>query len=307
MKVVVTGISSYLARAIFPLLEKDEIITEILGLDLIKPEFSSQKLIFKKRDVRNKNIDQDLKGYDALIHLAFIVGAKGSKKEIHSINIDGSKNVFNCAIKAGVKKIIHASSVAAYGSFADNPIPLTEEHPIRLMQKRFYYNETKYIVERYIVKLIQENPNVIFTWFRPHIFLGHDMSNDSGRLYGGERIITIFPDHLIQLAWFEDIGQAFYLALKKNAPGAFNIAGDNPLTSRELASRLNVKILKIPYKLSLFLIIFSYKLHLQRSLSPGWLRISKNPIIVDSTKAKRILGWKPKYDTFQTVKEYRKH
>ncbi|MFX1273724.1 MAG: hypothetical protein ACFFAT_01660, partial [Promethearchaeota archaeon] len=90
-------------------------------------------------------------------------------------------------------------------------------------------------------------------------------------------------------------------------PGAFNIAGDNPLTSRELASRLNVKILKIPYKLSLFLIIFSYKLHLQRSLSPGWLRISKNPIIVDSTKAKRILGWKPKYDTFQTVKEYRKH
>ena len=126
MKVVVTGISSYLARSIIPLLEKDDEITEILGLDLVKPECDIQKLVFKKRDVRDRNIEQDLKGYHALIHLAFIVGVKGSMKEIYSINIDGSKNVFDCAIKAGITKIIHASSVAAYGSLADNPIPITE-------------------------------------------------------------------------------------------------------------------------------------------------------------------------------------
>ena len=133
------------------------------------------------------------------------------------------------------------------------------------------------------------------------------MSNDSGRLYGGKRIISLFPDRLIQLAWVEDIGHAFYLALKKDAPGAFNIAGDNPLTALELASKLNIKILKLPYRLTLFFIAISFKLRLQKVLSPGWLRIGKYPIIVDSTKAKTILGWVPKFDTFETIKEFRKH
>ncbi|GAH80469.1 unnamed protein product, partial [marine sediment metagenome] len=29
-------------------------------------------------------------------------------------------------IKAGIKKIIHASSVAAYGAFPENPNPITQ-------------------------------------------------------------------------------------------------------------------------------------------------------------------------------------
>ncbi len=66
MKVVVTGVSSYLASEILPLLEKDDIIEKVLGLDIIKPKYSHPKLEFKKRDVRDKKLEEDLKGYDVL-------------------------------------------------------------------------------------------------------------------------------------------------------------------------------------------------------------------------------------------------
>ena len=135
MKIAITGISSYLASEILPFLDKDDEIEEILGLDIIKPQYESSKLKYFYTDVRNPKIDEHLKGYDVLIHLAFIVSPLKSIKEMYSINIDGSKNVFDSCIKAGISRIIHASSVAAYGAFPDNPIPITEDHPIRLMKK----------------------------------------------------------------------------------------------------------------------------------------------------------------------------
>lgn len=304
MKVAITGISSYLASELIPLLEKDQEIKSILGIDLVKPELNSKKIQFIKRDVREKNLSEDLNGYDALIHLAFIVSPLKNIKEMYSINIDGSKNVFNNAIKADISKIVHASSVAAYGSFQDNPIPITEDHPIRLMDKTYYYHETKFRVEKFLNELESKHESVNIIRLRPHIFLGPTINNRVKDFYKGDRIISFFPDHPSQYVWAEDVAKAFYLALKKDVSGAFNLGGDNPLPTREIAERLNKKLVNLPYKISLFFASLAYRLHLQRSLDPGWIRMSRYPIIVDSTRAKEVLGWKPQYDTWQSIKHF---
>lgn len=300
-----TGVSSYLASEILPLLEKDDNIEKVLGLDIIKPNYSHPKLEFKNRDVRDKKLEEDLKGYDVLIHLAFIVSPLRSVKEMYSINIDGSKNVFNCAINAGVKKIIHASSVAAYGSFKDNPVPITEDFPIRLMKKRYYYHETKYLVEKYLVDEIEiKHPDIIITRFRPHIFLGPTINNEFKDFFNKKRLYSFFPDDKMQFIWANDVAQAFYLATIKKAPGSFNIGGDNPLSTREIAKKLNKKVMKLSYKFTIGLLLITYKLHVSKKLDPGWVRMSRYPIIVDSTKAKKVLGWKPKYDTFGSIQAF---
>jgi len=302
MKVAITGISSFLASELVPLIESDNDITEILGLDIIEPKFFSPKIKFIKRDVRDKKIFEDLKGYDAIIHLAFIVSPISNRREMYSINLGGSKNVFNCAIKAGVKKIIHASSVAAYGAFPENPIPITEEHPIRLMNKHFYYNETKYYVEKYLNELSKNNPDVTITLIRPSIFLGPNINNFFRTYFLGKRIYTFSSEVLVQLAWIDDVAEAFYLVLKKDVSGVFNIGADNPISSREIAEKLGISCVKIPYHFGLLLINALYKLHLLKTLTPGWIRATRYPIIVDSSKAKRVLGWTPKYDTYGSVK-----
>jgi UDP-glucose 4-epimerase len=45
------------------------------------------------------------------------------------VNLAGSRNVFEAAVAAGAKRLVYASSVAAYGFHRDNPQPLTEETP----------------------------------------------------------------------------------------------------------------------------------------------------------------------------------
>ena len=297
MKVAITGISSKLGHVILPLLESDPEITEVLGIDIKEPETSYSKVKFLQRDVRDESLAEEFKGYDVLMHLAFIIRPP-LPKDFFSINVDGSKNVFNSAIQAGVKKIIYASSIAAYGSFPDNPIPITEDHPIRLAEPKFYYNETKYIVEKYLDKLESENPKIIFTRFRPCIILF-----GKALLMNDKKVLSIAPEVPSQYIWGDDLAQAFYLATKKNAPGIFNMAGDNPLTSREIAERLGMKLVTINWHVAKFLVGFTYKLHLQKKLNTGWVRAARYPTVVDCSKAKKELGWNPQFDTLGSIKK----
>ena len=262
MKLAITGISSFLASEILPLLEKDDTITEILGLDVAERDYNSSKVVFKKRDVRDPQIEDDLKGYDAVLHLAFIVSPLSSRKEIYSINIDGSRNVFNCAIKAGITKIVHASSVAAYGAFPDNPIPLTEEHPIRKMKKQFYYHDTKYAVEKILDELEQKHPNISISRIRPHVFLGKNINNFFASFFKSKAIYGLSSDNLWQFVYVTDVAQLFYLALIKDAPGAFNCGADNPLSIIDMGKQLNKKVRNIPHRTALSVLVFLQKLRI---------------------------------------------
>lgn len=310
MKVAITGISSFLASKILPMLENDENITEILGLDIKEPQLKSKKLKFKKSDVRDPNLEEALKGCDALIHLAFIVFLNVPKKrdEIYSINVEGSKNAFRCAQKAGIKHILYASSIAAYGAFPDNPLPITEEWPIRIMEKKFYYNETKVIVEKFLDELENEHPDITITRFRPPIIIGAPLENWTLiAALKGKYMHASDPSGILQFIHVEDVANAFYLALKKGIGGIFNITGDG-ITYEEYAKALGKplkKSRKLLKKIALFFLVITYRLHLQRKVDPGWLRITKYPIIVDASKAKEQLDWNPKYTTMQAVLKYK--
>src|SRR5437868_5998500 len=79
-------------------------------------------------------------GADVAVHLAFAIF--GDREETRRINLEGSRNVFEAANEAGVKRLVYASSVAAYGFHPENPQPLTEETPA-IGSSRFYYSAQK--------------------------------------------------------------------------------------------------------------------------------------------------------------------
>ncbi len=304
MKVAITGISSRFAEELVSLLERDDNITHILGIDRMKPKVVSPKITFAKRDVRDRAILQDMKGYDAIVHLAFVYLPPIPRfKEVYSINVDGSRNVFNCAREAGVRKIVYASSVASYGAFPDNPMPIKEDHPLRLMEPPFYYNETKFRVEKLLDVLEGESPETNITRIRACTVTGRYFSPILSRR------LQINPSLAVpmQFVWVDDVVQAFYLALQKEARGAFNIAGDNPLSWREINAQTGAVSVPVPYHLTHLLVKTFFKLRLQKRLPPGWLRMSRYPIVVDCEKAKASFGWKPRYDTRGAVLQWYGH
>ncbi len=88
---------------------------------------SNKQLTIVRKDI-NDDITNDLSGAAVVFHLAAIPLVQYSidyPKESHHANIDGTLNVLLCARKAGVKRLIFASSASVYGD--QDRLPFTED------------------------------------------------------------------------------------------------------------------------------------------------------------------------------------
>jgi UDP-glucose 4-epimerase len=302
MKVAVTGISGYLGQVLYRLLEKDKNIEEIVGID-IKPPPKTEKLTFIRRDVRDAAIQSDLKGCDALVHLAFVVmPIRKCDAEIDSINIDGSKNVFRMAAESGIQKIVYTSSVASYGSWPDNPVPLNEDWP-RRPSLDFYYARAKALVEDWLDAFEKKYPDISIVRLRPSIFVGPTIDNLANEFFSQKILSAVKgPPQYLQLVWDGDVAEAVCLSLKKNLRGAFNIASDDWLDIKEVAKILNKPMITLPFAVVHLIAKMAWTLHLSDYFHPSWLSL-RHPIIVESTKAKQELGWQPTRTTRELVAE----
>jgi UDP-glucose 4-epimerase len=81
-------------------------------------------------DIRDrKAVREAMDGVDAVVHLAALIDVKESVSgpfETHDVNVNGTLNVLNEAVRSDVRKFLFASSTAVYGE--GNPLPLEEEH-----------------------------------------------------------------------------------------------------------------------------------------------------------------------------------
>lgn len=303
MKVAVTGAAGYLGKVLLPFLEKSDSIGSIVAIDVVEPP-KTKKMTFSKRDVRDPGIFHDLEGCDAVVHLAFIVMPIHGEKEMDSINIEGSRNVFTQAAAVGIKKIVHLSSVASYGSWADNPNPLYEHSPLRPM-KQFYYSRTKGAVEAFLDTFEPAHKDIVVTRLRPCIFVGPKINNLMTDLMKAQKAPT-FKGYksLMQFVWDEDVVQGIMLALEKDARGAFNLAGDNPITMEEMARIAGAQVVEIPYAVAYWSTKILWALHLHKMSHAGWIEVSRYPIVVNCDKAKQELGWKPSLDSSGAIERF---
>jgi UDP-glucose 4-epimerase len=262
---------------------------------------ASSRLRHVRADVRDPSLAETLRGCDAVIHLAFIVTGFPPRHVFDDVNVNGSRNVFESAIAAGVKSIVYASSIAAYG-VVPHPSPIVEETP-RVHQRDFPYASAKFEVEAILDALEPRHPDVAIARLRPAIFLGAQMENPLGQRLKRRLIIDTGTTPL-PLVWDEDVADAIVLAWKKGARGAFNLAADEPRTGAELARACKLRLLPAPAPLRYLaagLGAALAKLKLAEPTDPAWLRAGGVPMIISSEKAKRELGWKPRCPTATDV------
>ncbi|MGZ3440179.1 MAG: NAD-dependent epimerase/dehydratase family protein, partial [Polyangia bacterium] len=129
MRIAVTGAAGQLGTVVLRRLAVERGVTAIRSLDLRPPAVASGKLEHVRADVRDRDFARFLDGCDALVHLAFIVTGAPPRPVFDAINVGGSKNVIEAAVKVGIKKIVYTSSVAAYGVVHGHPRPIVETTP----------------------------------------------------------------------------------------------------------------------------------------------------------------------------------
>src|SRR3954464_1895780 len=115
MRVAVTGGAGQLGTLVLRRLCADRTVSEVRSLDLRPPLAASPKLKTILADVRDPGIAGHVQGSAVLVHLAFLVAKRGTREIQDGVNVEGSKNVVRAALHAGVRRIVYASSIAAYG------------------------------------------------------------------------------------------------------------------------------------------------------------------------------------------------
>lgn len=302
MKVVVTGGSGQLGTVVLRRLLRDRTVKQIVNIDLRPPALPGHKLKSVCADVRDPEIGQHFAGCDALIHLAFVVVHHLPRPEVDSINIDGSKNVFNAAAKAGLKQIIYSSSIAAYGVVPGHKLPLKEDSP-RVYQPDFAYAATKFTVEEFLDGFEREHPEMVVTRLRPSILLGRTMEHQLGVMLRSRTLFSLSTMPM-PIVWDEDVADAAMLALRKRAHGAFNLGADELLSPADLARVGNMRNIRLgPSAIKILHTIEPVLKRLRKGpdQDPAWIKNAGVGMVASCDRAREVLGWQPKFPTATDV------
>lgn len=299
----ITGVSGYIGSLLAQKLS-DNINNRVIGLDINLPS-NSKNILFHKFDIRDPELSDLLKGknVDVLIHLAFFTKPEGQHALAKSINLKGTKNILDAAEKSGVKRLVIASSAAAYGSHPENPIPMNESHPLRA-NKFFDYSYHKAAQERMTQEFIQRNPKTKVIILRPSVLIGPHINNPTGDSLKEKFLIFVRGKEIpIQLIYEDDAVEAFYLAATSESEGVFNVAAPNLITYPEIAKIMNKTLFLLPFWLLAILATIGRYLRLSPA---GWrtIKFIRNPIIIDSTKFYKAFQFKPRYDTKEAFMQF---
>jgi UDP-glucose 4-epimerase len=313
LTVAITGPTGDIGRALVHTLERSRTIGEIRGMARrpIDPEYGFKRLEYRQGNVLDEgDVEHFVAGADVVVHLAFII--LGSHEETRSINLEGSRNVFQAAIACGAKRLVYASSVAAYGFHTDNPQPLTEDVPPRGTSE-FYYSAQKAELEELLAGLT-EGVDIDTYVFRPCIVAGPDallMVDNvpyvriSEQLPGAVRRLfdvvpmlkPVIPDPGVpyQLVHHDDVATAIRAAIQgRGEPGVYNLAGDGELTLSDLASEMGYYAVPVPELAVDATAAITARLPFMPP-EAAWIQAFRVPAIMDTAKARKQLGWRPKH------------
>jgi UDP-glucose 4-epimerase len=322
LTVAVTGPTGEIGKAFVRALERARDVRRVIGMARrpFDPRAEGwRKVAYRRGDVLDRGALAELvDGVDVVVHLAFII--IGGAAESRAVNLEGSRNVFDATVAAGVKRLVYASSVAAYGYHADNPQPLTEDVPARGSASH-YYSAQKAEVEALLEKTLAGSKTDAYV-LRPCIVAGPDapMLIDSLpytqiserlpravlRLLDGVPILKpVLPDPGVpfQLVHHDDVATALRAAVLGRGPGgAYNIAGSGLLTVSELAQELGWYTIPVP-ELAVDAVAEMVGRLGFLPAQAQWVSAFREPVIMDTSKARRELGWRPRHSALQTLHE----
>jgi len=329
LTVAVTGPTGTFGFGLIPLLEADPRIERVVGIarrPFDPPEHGWSKLDYRRGDVRDPDaLREAFAGADVVVHLAFMITGTASRETIREINVEGTLNAFGAAAGAGADRFVYASSVAAYGFHPDNPVGMTEDWPVRPASRLFYAQE-KAELEQLLREQADANPGLALYLLRPPIVLGPHAVGAKEALpaplaalaqsaLGFANRVPVpvpvpVPDLPMQFVHERDVGQALLKCVVADGPpGAYNIAGDGIVTAADVVRELGLTPLTIPGGVVQGAARAAAQFPFPSFAPPAaeWVEAASHPAIMDTTKAKRELGWNPEYTGLEALRETLKH
>jgi UDP-glucose 4-epimerase len=299
MRIVITGGSGNVGTSLLEVLQREG-VHEVIGLARRPPRSSAVQWV--AADVRDADLEQAFRGADAVIHLAWAIQPSHDQAALRSVNVQGSRRVFDAVARAGVSHLVYASSV---GTYATGPVDrrVDESWPATGIPSSFY-SRHKAEVEAMLDVFEDEHPGVRVARMRPGLIFKRNAGKEVAGLFLGSyvprllanpRMIPLVPDHprlRFQAVHSMDAAEAYRLAVESDERGAFNIAAEPVLDGQVLGRALHARPLRVPAAVLRGAAWATWKLRLQPT-PPGWVDMALGVPLMDCSRAQQRLGWAP--------------
>lgn len=242
-RILITGAAGYIGHQLGNRLARDFFV---LGTDIRHRE--GLEFPLELLDVRSPNLVLTLAEHEIthVIHLASVLQASPDRERDYDIDVNGTRNVLESCLAAGVRHVTVASSGAAYGYHADNPAWIDEDDALR-GNPEFAYSDHKRQVEEMLARYRQHCPSLGQLIFRPGTVLGAGTRNQITALFLAPRLLAIHgSDSPFVFIWDQDVIAAMEQGIREDTTGRFNMAGDGALTIHEIANRLGKPVISLP-------------------------------------------------------------
>jgi nucleoside-diphosphate-sugar epimerase len=312
MRVVIVGATGNVGTSVLDALSDESRVEEIVAVARRSPQRVPPRTRFLQADIVSSDLEPIFTGADAVVHLAWLIQPGRDESVTYAVNVRGSERLFNAAAAAKVPLLVYASSVGAYSpgpkdSFVDESWP-TEGIPSS------FYARHKAIVERQLDRLEREQPQMRVARMRPGLIFKGAAATEIRRLFAGPLLpgglvrpglIPVVPDVprlRFQAVHSLDVGDAYRRALLSDSRGAYNLAAEPTLGPPQLASVLRARPVRMPAAALRAGAAVTYKLRLQPS-EPGWVDMALAVPLMKTGRARRELGWEPRFSSTEALEE----
>ena len=260
-------------------------------------------------------LDAAMQGIEVVYHCAAMLGRPENPQLMYRATVEGTRNVLQAALQAGVPRLVHTSSVAALGVPLEtqrvaNPMPINEHHTWNFRPSRWRYGHAKYLAELEVQYAVAQGLDA--TIVNPSVVVG---AGDLNRV-SGEVIINLAHGRIpaavsggANIIHIDDVVRGHLAAMKLGKSGERYILGGENLTHlrflRTIAQIAGVKAPQINLPARLV-----RSLALPVSFAENWLSLPASGELLnkagyffyyDTRKAQQELGFSPTHSIRRAV------
>ncbi|WP_052666932.1 NAD-dependent epimerase/dehydratase family protein [Nitriliruptor alkaliphilus] len=318
-RVVVTGATGNVGLRVVEVLAGDADVSQVVGLARRPPAIGPAGVRWVSMDLTPRPpgtpgpdpLDAVLAGADALVHLAWLIQPSRDPGRLWEVNAAGTARLLAAASRAGVRTIVHASSVGTYapaplGTVVDEGWPT---HGIATSP----YSLGKAYCERLLDAYEAGHPEVRVVRLRPSLVVQRRSAAHVRRLFAGAlvpdaafgavRRLPVLPDVpglTVQLAHAEDVADAFRAAVVRDVRGPFNLAAPPALSVPDIAALLGARTVPVPPRLVRALVRAGWTARVL-PVDVGWFDLALRTPQMRTDRAAAELGWAPRWDASEAV------
>lgn len=293
-RVVVTGAAADVGARVLTALAAARPCAELVAVDPTPTPRLPPQVETRRLDLESADLGPLFSGVDTVVHLSSRGRPDATDPAADESDLLAARRVFDAAAQCGVGHLVVLSTALVYGARTANPLPLSEDAPLR-PNPDFSWAVVRADIEKLATEWRKANRRATVAVLRPTAVVSEDDLGQLARVLRSARLgVAADGDPPVQYLHIDDLVSAVVTATLSRADGPLNVAPDGwipPDALRELEGPR--PRLRVPLWFARALAAA----RLQAGVSPippGVVPYTSHSWVIASDRL-RALGWEPGY------------